>query len=52
MIDTSTRVFKAVVGPSGSGKTDLISKFLMGIFFHALQRDASGTVRKSFLSQY
>ena len=33
MIDTSTRVFKAVVGPSGSGKAVLISKFLMEIFF-------------------
>ena len=35
MIDTSTRVFMAVVGPSGSGKTKVIPKFLMGNFFHA-----------------
>ena len=30
MIDTSTRIFMAIVGPSGSGKTELILKHLMG----------------------
>ena len=30
VIDTSTRVFMAIVGPSGSGKTELIFKLLMG----------------------
>ena len=29
VIDTSTRVFMAIVGPSGSGKTELIFKILM-----------------------
>ena len=28
VIDTSTRLFLAIVGPSGSGKTELIFKFL------------------------
>ena len=30
VIDTSIRVFMAIVGPSGSGKTELILKLLMG----------------------
>ena len=34
VIDTSTRVFMAIVGPSGSGKTELIFKILMGNTFY------------------
>ena len=34
MIDTSTRIFMAIVGPSGSGKTELILKLLMGNTFY------------------
>ena len=34
VIDTSTRIFMAIVGPSGSGKTKLILKFLMGNTFY------------------
>ena len=34
VIDTSTRIFMAIVGPSGSGKTDLILKLLMGNTFY------------------
>ena len=34
VIDTSTRVFMAIVGPSGYGKTELIFKFLMGNTFY------------------
>ena len=34
MIDTSTRVFMAIVGPSGSGKTELIFKILIGNNFY------------------
>ena len=34
VIDTSTRVFMAVVGPSGSGKTELIFKILMENTFY------------------
>ena len=30
VIDTSTRLFLAIVGPSGSGKTELIFKLLKG----------------------
>ena len=34
VIDTSTRIFMAIVGPSGSGKTELILKLLMGNTFY------------------
>ena len=34
VIDTSTRLFLAIVGPSGSGKTELIFKLLKGKTFH------------------
>ena len=34
VIDTSTRVFMAIVGPSGSGKTELIFKLLTGKTFY------------------
>ena len=34
IIDTSTRLFMAVVGPSGSGKTELIFKLLTGRSFY------------------
>ena len=34
IIDTSTRLFMAVVGTSGSGKTELISKLLIGRTFY------------------
>ena len=34
VIDTSTRIFMAIVGPSGSGKTELILKLLMGNIFY------------------
>ena len=33
-IDTSTRLFLAIVGPSGSGKTELIFKLLKGKKFY------------------
>ena len=33
VIDTSTRLFLAIVGPSGSGKTELIFKLLKGKHF-------------------
>ena len=34
VIDTSSRVFMAIVGPSGSGKTELIFKLLTGKTFY------------------
>ena len=34
IVDTSARVFMAVVGPSGSGKTELIFKLLKGKTFY------------------
>ena len=34
VIDTSTRIFMAIVGPSGSGKTELILILLMGNIFY------------------
>ena len=34
IIDTSKRVFMAIVGPSGSGKRELIVKLLMGNTFY------------------
>ena len=34
IVDTSTRVFMAVVGPSGSGKIELIFKLLKGKTFY------------------
>ena len=34
VIDTSTRLFLAIVGPSGSGKTELIFKLLKGKTFY------------------
>ena len=34
IVDTSTRVFMAVVGPSGSGTKDLIFKLLKGKTFY------------------
>ena len=34
VIDTSTRLFWAIVGPSGSGKTELIFKLLKGKTFY------------------
>ena len=34
IIDTSPRLFLAVVGPSGSGKTELIFKLLTGRKFY------------------
>ena len=34
IIDTSTRLFLAVVGPSVSGKTELIFNFLKGRTFY------------------
>ena len=34
VIDTSTRIFMAIVGPSGSGKIELILKVLMGNTFY------------------
>ena len=34
VIDTSTRIFMAIVGPSGSGKTELTLKLLMENTFY------------------
>ena len=39
IIDTSTRLFMAVVGPSGSGKPELIFKLMTGrSFFPKFER--------------
>ena len=40
VIDTSTRLFLAIVGPLGSGKTELIFKLLKGKTFYPKYRRA------------